>query len=374
MKKYLLFLFVSLLLVTSQISAFFPNTHYQTVLEALKKPSDSPLYKACNENKGYCLAGDMLSDVSVFWYYTKFIRYKVTHNPPLCKNLIKNAPPELMACAVGACIHQQGADIVSHNTMVPKTITITKLPNVIVHPFAEQKLDVWIEKKYPQTDFENLVKVSDFQACKQMFIDAMASDNAYLNEELDGKFNSFILELTREGDTGYDASFQSIFIIPTPAVITYFGIMFLFVIVLVFLWLKKLRYKDRRTMLNYITFGVLLILTLFMGFLAYQFTQGKAFDTFSKYVARPISAITPLGADEGAYFQDAVQKTELFFQQGVIALENTDASGQAALNAADASIKNIQYIIMFILGVLIVGILYLNFKEVRPKGMTLGGL
>jgi hypothetical protein len=373
MKK--LFLLLILLLIAPSILAFFPNSHYQTVLDALEEPQNTFLYNYCNRNVELCLAGDMLSDVSVYWYYTKFINYKITHTPALCSELLEaSSTDDEKSCAVGACIHQQGADIVSHTMMVPGAIRNTYLPNAIIHPFAEQKLDLWVEDTHKEVDYKNLVSLQDFETCVPLFLRVMSTNDAYLGEDLESKFDNFIHELTSAGDTGYDSSFQKLFIVPTATLYTYVGVMVFFLILSSLLYFKRIRFKERRTILNWSTFLISVVLLIFMAYLAFQFTQGNAFDTFTKYVARPVAQFVPLDQSEKVYFDEAVKRTKLMFEKGEPALYNTDASGQAVLLKANEDIKTVQYIIFFIVGLLIVFLIYRNFLEVKPKGFSLGGI
>src|SRR3990167_3592418 len=153
MKNYHKFLltFILVMLVLSPLaSAFFPKSHYAVLEKSLKTPQDTQLYQACNNNKSLCMAGDMLTDWTVFFYYTKFINYKISHNPSFCTSLIDEANnEEELACAIGSRAHS-GADLTSHTVMVPGAIVSTLIPNTIIHPFAEQKLDLWVEEQNPE--------------------------------------------------------------------------------------------------------------------------------------------------------------------------------------------------------------------------------
>lgn len=387
MKTKLLYISLAafLLILSPLISANFPIGHDFTIFEALKKDHpNSDFYKACKNNPGICYASGMLPDITVYDYYTLFIRYRQTHIPTLCRDLLEKAVGEVeLACAVSGCLHQH-IDLESHTDMIPYAISKTFLPNVVIHPFTEQKLDLYITSNNPNINFDKLKTRADFEACVPLYVEVMIGGDGTFQglkkSELEKRFDGFITELTGQaGATGYDLSFRRLTLLPTGALVIYFGVMFFFGIITVLLYMKRLRYKERRNLLNFITFGISLIVFLFMGYLTYQYTQGNAFSTFQAYLAKPLSKFVPM-QDPQSHVDDAVKGIDDFFERGIVSLSNpvgkgsTDASGQAALNAADASIKKVQYIIMFVVGLLIMFILWKNFQEVRPKGMTLGGL
>ena len=169
-KILLAFSLLIFLFTISQVSANFPIGHYYPLYESLKTPHDSVYYKACKENSRLCMAGTMLPDITVFDYYNLFRRYKLSHTPALCRDLLSKAiTQDEIACAVGGCQHQQ-VDLVSHTIMIPYSITHVYLQNVILHPFREQKLDVFIEENNPEINFDELVSREDFEICVPLFV------------------------------------------------------------------------------------------------------------------------------------------------------------------------------------------------------------
>ncbi len=142
MKKLLITLMLALLILPS-VMAFFPLTHKHQQNELLNTyQGNSEFYQKCMRHPDACYVGNVLTDLSVAWYYiNQGENYVITHSPSFARAMLRNAVGEVEeACAVGSGLHAT-QDYESHNLMVPDTIKKTGLPNSVIHVFAEQHVD-----------------------------------------------------------------------------------------------------------------------------------------------------------------------------------------------------------------------------------------
>ena len=354
MKKNLLLILLTFFLI-SNVSAFFPITHSAIGQDLFNMSLDSNNYKSCKNNMNACMVGNILTDASVTFYYSNRDKYIYTHSPSFGISLLKNANSEVeIACAEGAMLHQS-QDLISHKQMVPYCIKHTWLPNVIIHPFCEQKLDSILLRENPSLKSENMLALNDFQDCVPLFKRVLQGSEEYKDVDLDAIFAKFIAEV-QGSKTGYDVSFNNVtalpfFIIALWAIITLFLLTFTILII----------FKKNKNLLNWITLIIVGIILAFFIYLFIANLTGNAFNTLL-LVIKPVSNLVPIGNAHG-YVDSAIYNSKQFFLQGESFLYNTDASGFTELNRADASIRIPEYIILTILIISLVALIYFNLRR-----------
>jgi len=384
-KKY--FILISMILIVSMIvplgSSFMPKCTHKTIHDqSMANPIDSDFYRVCQKFPSLCYSANILTDVSVTFYYTQRNKYSSTHSPSFCRSLIENADNErLLACAVGGCMHNP-SDLVSHNKvggndgvtgtgMVPNAIRNSKIANNVIHVFAEQHLDNWCEGEFPFAETGASASLNDFEECRDLFKTAMLGEDSYsdMSEgEIDGLFDTFISEV-QNSVTGYDASFKnkSFFVtiqsIPFVLLAGYIAVMLGFLLISVLLIFKVI--KPQRKIRHFIGLFIFVILFGFMAFLFLGSLQGSAFDNFIK-VIKPISNLVPIG-DASSYIETSVSNTKELLSQGEVWLKDTEPSGFRALDEADSGVLLFDYIILFVLVGIFSWFIWFLFKRNKIK-------
>lgn len=373
------FMFIFLFATIAQVSAFMPkNTHRLIHETAMAEQVDSDWYRACQKYPTLCYTGNVLTDVSVIWYWTEGYKYSVTHSPNFCRGLIESAENEQeYACAIGGCMHQP-ADIASHSEkdgvkgLVPTTIENSFLANNIIHVFAEQKVDTWVVDNYPGIEDTAETALIDYDACVPLFKRVMLGYEEYgdiTEEEVDVKFEKFITEI-QNSKTGYDPAFEKkSFLVnfkslPFSIIAIYAIFMSFFLLVSILLVIKIIK-KDAkvRHIVAVIIFG------FFAGILIYIFVAnltGSAFQAVLN-VASPISKLVPIGESPQTYVNNGIENTKEFLREGPQWLTDTEASGFTALEKADKKILPADYVILVILVILMIWYLYYLFKSNKIK-------
>ncbi|MBU0958779.1 MAG: zinc dependent phospholipase C family protein [Nanoarchaeota archaeon] len=376
MKKLLTTLILAIFLISS-VSAFMPATTHKLIhQQGVENPINSEMYRACTNHPKLCYVGNVLTDISVYFYYTARSKYSSTHSPSFVRSLIEHADTdEELACAGGSGIHQ-ASDIVSHNEMVPESIIKSKLVNNVVHVFAEQKLDNWVRKKYPGLREEVNVDLNDYNKCVPLFIETMLGEPQYSDMtrgELEDMFSKFIAEI-QNSQTGYDTAFKakSFFVnlsaIPFALLASFFLAVIGFLLITILLVMKLIK-GDRRARIwtGTVIFGFLFLI---LGYVFVGNLYGSAFNNFIILIS-PASELVPIG-DEQHYIDKAVSNTKAFLTQGEQWLYNTEASGFTALDEADSQVLLFDYILLFILAIAMIWFIWYLFKQNKVK--ALGGL
>jgi len=381
MRAYKLILIIlSILFILPLVSAGFPISHKYIISESIKVQQETALYKACKSNPDICFAGNLLADFTVIDYIESFERYSATHRPSFCNRLINSAVGSLgvsqeeeLACAAGGCGHSAG-DSHIHNELVPEMIRRLGMPNIMIHPFIEQKIDLRLIDKNPNIAIEMEIASSSYRKCVPLFKRVLSTDDKFRGVNLEERMDKFIIEVQGGKDTTYDISFKNISSIPFRTVALYISLMMFFVVISVLLYIKRLRFKDRRTVLNWVTFSVSSIIAVLFIVLFIANLGGQAFVTFSTF-AKPISRIMPVSEIEmDQYIQNSITKTKELFASGEVSLFGIDGSGELALHEADEDTKSRQILLLIVVLGLTAFILWRNFRGVRPKSLTLGGL
>lgn len=361
MKKINIFLFnlLFIVLLSSNVLAFFPVSHKAITNDLFSMQLDSNLYKACKNNLNLCLAGDILTDSSVTYYYSERDKYIYTHSTSFVIALIQNANSDKeLACAVGAGLHQS-QDIVAHTFLVPYAIKHTLLPNNIIHIYGEQHLDNILLSENPSLKQDVALSLNDFEDCVPLFKRVLQGSLEYQEVDLDAIFAKFIAEV-QGSKTGYDVSFNNVTALPVFLIILYSVITLFFTILTLLLVFRK-----NKNILNWITLVISSVILLFFIILFISNLTGNAFNTLV-FVIKPISNLVPIGNAHG-YVTQAVENSKQFFIQGESFLYNKDSSGFDTLNAADNSILIGKWIILILITIGLVYLLYLNFKKTKNK-------
>lgn len=137
--------FLSLLIFSifyyPSVSAFGPHTHFNITMSALAKSEHTLIKKIIEDNYDACLAGLAYPDVGIFEYFTNFKEYQSLHSYNTVNEMLRIARNDRdRAFAYCFKIHL-AQDAISHNYFVPEAIRSTKLPNYIIHPIHELKIE-----------------------------------------------------------------------------------------------------------------------------------------------------------------------------------------------------------------------------------------
>jgi len=118
-----------------------PNYHLWDLDKSLEEEPDALIAQTILDNYDACLCGLEYADVGIFEYYTNFKEYAGLHNYNVPTELLRLAKNDRdRAFAYCWKIHL-ATDGISHNYFVPAEIRRTKLPNYIIHPIKELKIE-----------------------------------------------------------------------------------------------------------------------------------------------------------------------------------------------------------------------------------------
>jgi len=385
MKKILFILSIVLLLSIVNVSAFFPLTHkYEQNILLETYQGNSDFYQACIKHPDACYVGNVLTDLSVAWYYINGgENYIVTHSPIFAIKMLENAgttgeqPKDIeMACAVGSGLHAT-QDFQSHNFMIPFAIKNSGLPNSVIHVFAEQHLDTIVVDQHPEVKTQlNLLSNDSWNKCIPLIKKTLRGFSEYDDEFSSGKLDNVIYTFVEEvqksvipDSTGYDISFQnkvSLFgkldFLSLPVILLYLSSMLLFLLLTALLIFRK-----NKGIINYISIFIFGALFVFLVWFLISAFSGTAFTTFVS-VIKPFSNLAPIGNAQ-SHIDASIQNGYDFFDEGeawLIARQDPDASGFSTLHEADEGSYLIYVYIVAILGILAL-LIYFNFKRNKIK-------
>jgi len=361
-----LFSMITMFLLVTNVSADFPITHFYITDSGAKQSPETEAGKLYIKYPELVLAGNLLSDSFVSLYYERFKSYQVTHTPSFATAILKAATSEQeKACAWGGASHQP-QDLPSHEKMVPYAITHTLIPNVIAHPPTEQNLDTYVEELNPDIDFKRITSTNAYKICKPLFIRVLSANDEFRGIDLNGFIDKFIKEV-QSSESGYDPSFNNVKSLPPSILILFLSLSAFFIVPFTLLYFKRIRYKDRRTVLNWITFVLFGLGSLLMLYIFVLNFGGQGWTAVTNTIIKPLSPLFPI-TDKQAFIDEGIKNTVQFFREGESYLYNTDASGELILQQADKSIEGKQYIFIFAVLGAIIWVLYRNFKPRKEKG------
>lgn len=358
MKKLLFIL--GFLAFISMVSADFPDAHLYVLEQSTATPISSNVFQARQKHIDLCYSGNILSDISVVYYYTYFKRYAITHSPSYCRAMLDSAQnEEEFACAVGACTHQPH-DMESHNEMIPYSIKHTFLPNVVIHPFAEQHLDNYVHSLDPSLKQKRIQYLDSYQKCVPLVKRVLQGDKDFQGVNLDAIISKFIAEV-QGSKSGYDLSFNNIKAIPPKVTIVYSSVMFFFLILFLVFLIKMIRLRESRTIFRAILTLIFGFIALFLIIIFIANLGGKGFTAVTSLTS-PISNLIPIGSPS-YHIEKQIMNNKEFFQQGEPWLFSKEADGITALDSADSSIAKTQTIMLIILVAVTIVIVYFNLRR-----------
>lgn len=149
MKKTLFCLFAMILfsaLIADLVLAWFPNTHTY-IIDKIKESTEIQDFIFCFDssiNEQAIRAGNILPDITAIDYANPNKNYQAMHNWNFQQRILDMAESEEERClAYGVAFHLI-ADNVSHNQFIPPIMEETNIPELLIHPLAEEKYDEWL--------------------------------------------------------------------------------------------------------------------------------------------------------------------------------------------------------------------------------------
>ncbi len=150
MRKVFLCLFVFVLcsvLIIGTASAWFPNTHTYILDRVEEKSAELKNISFCFDNsinEQAIRAGNILPDITGVDFDNPIQNYYLTHDWSFHQKLLDAAKTQDEKClAYGVALHLL-ADGVSHKQLIPLMMKKTNLPELIIHPFTEEKYDALV--------------------------------------------------------------------------------------------------------------------------------------------------------------------------------------------------------------------------------------
>lgn len=362
MKK--IFFLLIFVLFCSIVYAPMPPTHDYICENALKISPNNNNRQLIEQYPMDYLACNILTDYSVFVYYEEGIntissKYKQSHTQILCKKMSESAINDRQkVCSLGVCSHHV-QDAAFHTGIVAFVIGRTKMPNGLIHIFAEEA----INDKIPEKNRHNnnvkqaLVSTADYH------YDFWESSVAELNPEFNFRamYEAFVNEVTE--NEKYSVGFRGFTAVPFEVHLGLIGLFLLGLVVLAFVIKKKA--KGYLKWVNGFA-GLLSICVVILIILAYVlFYMGKLW-IFFQVASTPISMLMPISG----YEKDinlAIQETKNVIINGadhVLAVTPDPAGEQALIQATNAGLPFRIILFLIVLG-LIALFIYLNFRGVK---------
>ena len=140
MRKTPLFLVMILLLAPSVLS-WGPNTHLAILSKAIDDSPPSLIKEIITENLDGCYPGLVYADVGIFYYYTNFKLYSGLHNYNVVSEMLRLSKDDRDRAFAYCYKSHLAADAISHNFFIPAAIRRTRIPNYIIHPIQELKIE-----------------------------------------------------------------------------------------------------------------------------------------------------------------------------------------------------------------------------------------
>jgi hypothetical protein len=167
LKDLKIFSFLIILsLLIAPVFAFGPAVHSWIAKEAVEKAGNNEITQVINENFDEFLAGNVLPDITVFYYFESsgglnFLgigkKYAATHNLEITNCLFSKAKNERQLAITYGWIGHIVEDHHSHNFFVPKMIQKTSLINPLIHGASELAVDAEVMKRNSEL-FERMKK------------------------------------------------------------------------------------------------------------------------------------------------------------------------------------------------------------------------
>jgi len=362
MKKIILIMgLMVLLIMTPLTSAYFPVTHTYLISETCKQQYNTELSRMCCNDEKACIAGNLLADISVIYYLERGLKkYTVTHSDIFCRDAIaQSRNPTEEALAAGICLHQI-SDIYSHNVFVPYAIEHTSLPNIIVHPFVEQKIDNYINKISPQSRALLDSSLENSQQYAEFIQRVLQPNKEYSDINVRNLITSF-LQQVKNSNTGYDVSFSTLKMVPISLYIYIF-----LILVISISGILLIMYK---TKMNFSTITSLIILSLIALIIisAILMTLTGVVWRYFTVIASPISNFVPT-----SNIEIGIKNTEGYIKNlfiygidyfNTLPEEMRDATGIKTIRYSEQESKTLRWIILTIIGIISALLIYFDIKS-----------
>ena len=201
------------------INSFMPPDHRYINNELMATyKGNSDFYNICKQYPDLCYVGNILTDISVVYYYTQGgLKYESTHFPNFCTEGMDRATTQQeKACAIGMCLHHT-QDVVSHTQMVPYAIKHLGIPNSIIHVFAEQHMSNIILSEHPEIRGELNINRESWKTCSNLVKKVLENNENWKSDfdtgKIDTLINDFIIEVEKSinpnAKTSYDLAFEN---------------------------------------------------------------------------------------------------------------------------------------------------------------------
>jgi len=364
---FLIGIIISLLVLTPLTSALFPSSHSHVISETCNKQINSELSRMCCNDIEACVAGNTLADVSVIFYIEKsFKRYSLTHSDTFCREAIAlSRNPTEEALAAGMCLHHTGSDRVAHNILVPYSIRKTALPNIIIHPFAEQKVDNYVLRNYPESQvlLQNAMKNANEYV---PFLVRILQPNPEYSDINVARLSEAFIHQVRDSDSGYDVSFQTLKAVPF-----YFYVALSFVLLFSLIGIWFLIKKTKRNFWTITIFLFLSLISIIIISAVIMTLTGTLWKNFNM-IASPISVFVPT-PDSEMIIQKSIDESENLMRYGIdyvktLPPEMQDPTGIGQIRQAEADSKVTRWIyIGIILGIEGVFVFFVNKSRKKRK-------
>ncbi len=154
MKRLMIILVVMFLLVVPMVSSFGPHTHNYIINQLKEKAPEGSVLKDCLDGGIKEMAfrsGAEISDTTITKYFTDGGKdYKILHNWNFQQEMMNRAitPDEKCFCWGISC--HLTPDSVAHTQAIPPKIKRYRIPNWLLHPLWEKKVDSQLVADHPE--------------------------------------------------------------------------------------------------------------------------------------------------------------------------------------------------------------------------------
>lgn len=141
-----------------------PNTHLAIFDDSVNQSEETLIKTIIENNLDACHAGLVYSDVGIFYYYTNFKVYQGLHSYSTVDEMLRIAKNDRERAFTYCFKIHLATDGISHNYNVPAAIRKTHLPNYIIHPIQELKIEGYYLNPVANRLMENHKEFDDFVA------------------------------------------------------------------------------------------------------------------------------------------------------------------------------------------------------------------
>lgn len=365
------------LFLLPNVNALFPDSHHYIHLKICDTQTTTSPIKTlvCDKYPKEALAGDLITDISVVYYYTEdFTRYDITHSQNFCQRMIEEAENDRqLAVAYGVCLHQIH-DSQSHNILVPHSIVNTLTPNAFIHPIAEFRVEELLlnEQKLNPLNTNKKALESQTRDALLIFQENGIENNQFIDQlkralkpspEYDtvnmNDLASFFIGQVRAGE-GYQLGIQSFFGALPKSVFVFLGsVLFACIFFLYYLFKSKKRiWAMNYLLIPFLMFISILIIIAFIGL----FT-GRLFQ-FYEIAIKPISYIVPLGNWQ-SQIDNSVQISLNYFNTGI--LNVPQPSGFEAIKEAERLQIIVRIITLIAIGSVLAFLIFFRLLKIHKR-------